>query len=110
MSKRIECGCAGHFICADRCRFRRHTQVCGFRISTVGDLYIDNKRKTVGAWGYFETLVFKTTGEPVPDNDGCGCEQVADWSEVDGRRYDTAGDAQAGHEAFVQKYIGAGHE
>jgi hypothetical protein len=103
----IELGCAGHHICADRCRFRRHTQVNGYRISTVGDLYIDDKRETIGGSGYFETYIFKTTGEPCKGNDGCGCIQVADWCEIDGERYETAGEAQAGHEAYVAKYATA---
>ena len=105
--KRIECGCAGHFICADRCRFRRHTQVNGFRISTVGNLFINGKRETIGSFGYFETMVFRTTGKPDPDNEGCGCEEVTSWEGLDCQRYDTAGQAQAGHESFVAKYMGA---
>lgn len=113
MVKIVELGCAGHFICAQDCRFRRHTQVGKkYRVSTVGDLYYKSephKRQTVGAGedSFFETCVFKTTGKQCKDNDGCGCVEVADWCEIDGRRWATAGEAQKGHEAFVRKYTKA---
>jgi hypothetical protein len=104
---RIELGCAGHFICARDCHWRRHTQVGNYRVSSVGDLYYKsepNKRQTVGspADSFFETLVFKTTEALCDSNDGCGCRQVED--KVDGERYATAGAAQAGHERYVSKY------
>lgn len=76
-------------------------------MSSVGDLYYSSepdKRQTIGATGYFETLVFRLTDKPAADNEGCGCREVAEWREIDGRRYDTAGEAQAGHEEFVRKY------
>ena len=110
---RVELGCAGHFICAKDCHFRRHTQIGSkYRVSTVGDLYYDsepNKRQTVGAGdnAFFETYVFKTTGKPCQGNDGCGCVQVTSWSEIDGRRWATSGEAQTGHEQFVAKYMKA---
>lgn len=108
MIKREELGCAGHFICARYCHWRRHTQVGAYRVSSVGDLYYHSepdKRQTIGATGFFETLVFKLTDEQDKGNEGCGCRTVADWTEIDGERYDTAGEAQAGHEAFVEKYL-----
>lgn len=108
---RVELGCAGHFICARDCQFRRHTQVGSkYRVSTVGNLYYDHekgKRQTVGAGknSFFETYIFETTGEPAVGSEGCGCIQIKDWSEIDGRRWATAGEAQAGHEQFVSKYM-----
>ena len=111
MSKRIELGCAGHFICAKDCHFRRHTQVNGYRVSTVGNLYYSHEknggRKTLGPGkdSFFETYVFRTTDKPVADSEGCGCMEVAEWSEIDGQRYATAGEAQAGHEKYVRKYM-----
>jgi len=110
---RVELGCAGHFICANDCHFRRHTQIGSkYRVSTVGDLYFHhepNKRQTLGGGDnvFFETYVFETTGEPCRDNEGCGCVQVKAWSEIDGRRWATYGEAQSGHEKFVAKYMKA---
>lgn len=106
--KREELGCAGHFICAKDCHWRRHTQIGKYRVSTVGNLFFHhepNKRQTLGATGYFETLVFPLTDEQDDENEGCGCRKVADWTEIDGERYDTAGEAQAGHERYVSKYL-----
>ena len=108
--KITEIGCAGHFISSDSCRFRRHTQVgTKYRVSTVGDLYYrsePNTRQTVGAGkkDFFETFVFKTNGKPSAGSEGCGCMTVVDWSEVEGVRWETAGEAQKGHEAMVRKY------
>lgn len=66
--KRTERGWAGHFICADRCLFRRNTLLeCGetrIVISTVG-LMLDqlnkgNERKfaEIGCNRHFETMAF----------------------------------------------------
>jgi hypothetical protein len=109
MAKIVELGCAGHFICANDCRWRRHTQVGNYRVSTVGDLYYrseENKRQTVGSGleDFFETMVFKLRREKCDDNDGCGCRRVKEWSELECIRYKTAGEAQKGHEAMIRKY------
>ena len=45
---------------------------------------------------------------PDPDNDGCGCRAVADWDGVDSAGYQTAGEAQLGHEQMVEKYMNGG--
>lgn len=112
-SKREELGCAGHFICSSSCRFRRHTQIGNYRISTVGDYYYsptgrdeDEKRKTVGIGkkDFFETMVFKTSRKRASGNDGCGCRHVEDWGGLEQIRYATAGQAQRGHEKIVEKY------
>jgi hypothetical protein len=103
--KRVELGCAGHFICARDCHWRRHTQVGNFRVSSVGDFYSGGKRKTIGSTGYFETMVFKTAGALCEGSEGCGCVEVSSWNEIECVRYETAGEAQAGHEALVKKYM-----
>lgn len=107
MTKIVELGCKGHLIVARNCHWHRHTQVGFYRISTIGDYYLRDKRETVGSGNedFFETMVFKTSRESEPDNDGCGCRQVIDWSELDGERYATAGAAQAGHERYIKKYL-----
>jgi hypothetical protein len=102
-------GCAGHFIGSDDCRFRRHTQVGNYRISTVGDYQPreghGRERLGAGADSFFETYVFATLAEPALGNDGCGCRKVPSFDEIDGERYATTGEAQAGHERYVAKYL-----
>lgn len=105
-------GCAGHLIVANSCRWHRHTQVDGpggsWRISTIGDYYPPGgERTTIGAGesSFFETLVFPTAINGVmTGSEGCGCRPVLEWDGSDGERYATAGEAQAGHERFVDKY------
>lgn len=106
--KPIELGCPGHFIAVAHCHWRRHTQVGRYRVSSVGEYHPTGgeERHTIGAGekSFFETLVFRTLAEPAKESEGCGCRSVADWSEMDGQRYATAGEAQAGHERYVAKY------
>lgn len=59
----VERGWPAHYICADRCRFRRNTLVGevgkGVVVSTVGNMVIDGQIDTVAAVGcYYETLAF----------------------------------------------------
>ena len=106
-AERIELGCAGHFIAAKHCHWRRHTQTRHYRISSVGELYFPHEpgvRQKVGAFGFFETMVFATTDKPAEGSNGCGCREVGSWSEIECHRYETVGEAQAGHEAMVAKY------
>jgi hypothetical protein len=65
--KIIERGWAGHFICAERCLFRRNTLIdWGGKkkiiVSTVGlmrDIHKENEFDTIGAGGrYYETMAF----------------------------------------------------
>jgi hypothetical protein len=59
---RTERGWAGHFICADQCRFRRNTllELAEARIvvSTVGDNWYKDKLLSIGPERYFETMAF----------------------------------------------------
>lgn len=97
---RIELGTPGHFIGAPMCCFRRHTVVDGiYRISTVGCYHpmgrTHEPMQMIGLNRYFETMVFKlgADGEPI------------DWTERDSDAYQTAEEAQAGHERMVAKYL-----
>lgn len=107
--ERIELGCVGHCIVGARCHWRRHTQVGNYRVSSIGDYHPEpnGPRKPIGAGeeSLFETMVFETTPDQDKGNEGCGCRAVASWSEIDGERYANAGDAQAGHESYVAKYL-----
>lgn len=59
---RTERGWAGHFICANRCRFRRNTLLTYndimIVVSSVGLMEIDGKFDTVGDGRHFETMAF----------------------------------------------------
>lgn len=105
-----ELGCPGHYILAAHCRWRRHTQIgTRYRVSSVGNLFLKDdepeERKTIGLNGFFETMVFETTDRPADESENCGCLEVAEWGELECRRYETAGEAQAGHEDLVQEYL-----
>lgn len=104
---RIELGCAGHCIVGHMCRWHRHTQVGRYRISTIGDYYLRDERRTLGIEddSFFETMVFRTLPNEAVGNSGCGCQEVEEWSELECNRYATAGEAQSGHEGFVEKYL-----
>lgn len=96
-------GYPGHFIAAPWCLFSLHTHVPGFRVSTVGD-YRPPHERVREAWGpmrqigcnrYFETMVF------LEEPDGTATSPML---ELDTDAYETAEEAEAGHEALVQKY------
>ncbi len=63
--KRTERGWIGHYICADRCRFRRNTLLeCGNRRVIVSTVGAQHDRKTgqfeeIGHGRYYETFVFR---------------------------------------------------
>jgi hypothetical protein len=104
-------GYAGHFICADWCKFRMCTKVGDFLVSTVGDYHMpirgeeQGPRKTIGAGddAFFETYVFNAG--PRCSAKGCDCGQpTIDGSEIDGERCATAGEAQKLHMAKCLEY------
>jgi hypothetical protein len=100
-------GYAGHFIAWADCLFRLHTSVDSrYRISTVGDWrpplppnHEGEKRlarepMTIGPGRLFETMVFELGADGEPTS----------YAELDASAYNTAAEAEAGHEALVRKY------
>jgi hypothetical protein len=105
--KPVELGCPGHLIVAQSCQWRRHTQVGHYRVSTLGNYFLRGQRETLGAApdSFFETMVFRTIDRPESLNEGCGCMVVETYDGLEQARYATAGEAQAGHERMVAKYL-----
>ena len=60
--KRTERGWGGHFICADRCLFRRNTLLeyedTKIVVSTVGSMVQNDKVEEIGLDRYYETMAF----------------------------------------------------
>ena len=99
--ERLERGWAGHFICANRCRFRRNTLLtCGdveIVVSTVGlmetswkkdDEYYSGPFEEIGAGRHFETMTFYAKKDDKRYHDGdvsrpAGFESPWCISEVD---------------------------
>lgn len=68
--KKYERGWAGHFICAESCKFRRNTLLeyngKGVVVSTVGAMYLEGELREIGYNRHYETMAFyvdNTTGE-----------------------------------------------
>jgi hypothetical protein len=126
-------GHAGHFICAQWCRFHLCTQVGKYLVSTVGEYFpdapvreimarqrnivlegrgdervADYARKigfeTMGASPHcYGTMVFEA-GSPCSLKDcGCGLPSI-DGRDLDSSRWMTAKEATEGHYAFCKKF------
>jgi len=100
-------GMPGHFIGSARCVWHLTTVVGGYVVSTVGDyrpFTEDQKPTEIGLGRKYETMVFRA-GKPCA-RPGCMCGVPDhDGRELDFEAYNTAGEAQAGHEAMVAKYV-----
>lgn len=89
---RTERGWAGHYICADRCKFRRNTLLSykdiNIVVSSVGLMVIDGEFEPIGADRHFETMAFHADKNDKRYFDADVSKQVhfdSDWSisEVD---------------------------
>lgn len=124
-------GNAGHFICANDCRFHLCTEIGDFLVSTVGQLLLDSAIREIFAsergitlegigdarradWmrkagyediGYgrkFETMVFRA-GKRCEENDcGCGLPEI-DGHDLLFEGYNRADDATRGHHAMCER-------
>jgi hypothetical protein len=103
--KRTERGWAGHFICAERCLFRRNTLLeykkIKIVVSTVGLLVIDEKVTTVGSGRYYETMAFHTDNKDKRWNDIDVQKQVNFESEWAIDEIDAEDKANDMHECVV---------
>ncbi len=101
-------GYPGHFIAADSCRFRLCTKVGDYLISTVGDYWHAGTRHAIGAGphSFYETFVFKAGARCAVPACGCNMPTLADACEIEGERCATAGEAQALHLKYCEKYAG----
>lgn len=125
-------GNAGHFICAQWCRFHLCTQIGNYLVSTVGEYVPDDQVREIicqsrgivlegrgdarlydymkkvgfqelGCGRTYETMAFKTTGKVCEAPDcGCGLPEI-EPSELDFAGYSSAGEATAGHYAICEK-------
>jgi len=102
---RTERGWAGHFICANRCRFRRNTLLTYndimIVVSSVGLMEIDGKFDTVGAGRHFETMAFHADKNDKRYFDADVSKQVyfdSDWAIAEVDADDKANEM---HEAVV---------
>ncbi len=104
---RTERGWAGHFICAQSCRFRRNTLLAYKRIkivvSTVGCMELDGKFETIGHNRHFETMAFHADPKDKRYSDANVSKQVSfdsDWAIADVDADDKANEM---HEAVVSE-------
>lgn len=96
-------GNAAHLIVGNWCRFHIATQIGEVLISTVGEYHVrqdDAKPKEIGYGRLYETMVFRVEGACE-----CGCGLPSHGgSEQDFAGYNSATEANAGHEAMCEKY------
>lgn len=95
-------GSAGHFCGSERCQFHLCTQVGGWLVSTIGE-YVPCGLKgwrEIGPGRLYETMVFRIDGKC---DCGCGLPSFT-AAEIDGRGYNDAADANAGHMETCRKW------
>jgi len=102
---RQERGWAGHFICANRCRFRRNTLLTykdiRIIVSTVGLMERDGKFEMIGHNRHFETMAFHSDPTDTRYYDADVSKQVYFDSEWAIAKQDADDKANEMHEAVV---------
>ena len=126
-------GSAGHFICAQWCRFHLCTLIGNYLVSTVGEYVPDETVREIHCeihgitlegrgdarladymnkvgfqeLGYkrtYETMVFKAGAPCTAEGCNCGLPSLADGCELEADGYNDAGAATKGHLALCHKY------
>lgn len=115
--KRTERGWAGHFICSDRCLFRRNTLLeyndIKIVVSTVGAMvnihsenYPNNpKFASIGYERYYETMAFHTDKKDTRYNDIDVSKQIYFDSKWQIEKLDSDDAANIMHENVVDEII-----
>lgn len=119
-------GHAGHFICAQWCRFHLTTQVGPWLVSTVG-LFVHPRHSNgsergeakwlaenpngeeIGLDRFYETMVFRAGAPCTVEGCGCGLPKIS-GHEVDFSGYNDAKAATEGHYALCEKWAALDHE
>ncbi len=105
--KRTERGWAGHFICANRCRFRRNTLLeygeLKIVVSTVGlmEPLKDGKFETIGYERYYETMAFHADASDTEYHDIDVSREIYFDSEWSINKINADNKANDMHEAVV---------
>ena len=108
-AERTERGWAGHFICADRCLFRRNTllEYEGIKIviSTVGLLQLAEEKdfETLGSGRYYETMAFHSDYTDVRYYDADVSKQIYFFSDWALNEIDADDKANVMHEQVVEE-------
>jgi len=113
-AKTTERGWAGHFICANRCRFRRNTLVeygdIKIVVSTVGlmedwkgDKYNTEKFETIGFERYYETMCFYANQDDTKYYDANVSREVSFDSEWAIGEIDKEVEANVMHDTVVRE-------
>ena len=97
-------GNAGHFICADKCRFHLTTLVGKILVSTVGQMVtnVGGEYKDIGYGRKFETMTFKAGRRCKAPTCHCGLPRT-NGCQLDFKGYNEAGAAAKGHLAMCRK-------
>jgi len=107
--KKTERGWAGHFCCAERCKFRRNTLLefnnIKIVVSTVGLMKtLDGKKyEKVNLHGYFETMAFYADKEDKRYNDADVERGVKFESKWYIKKIDADDEANEMHETVVKE-------
>lgn len=109
MVSRTERGWAGHYICSPFCLFRRNTLLekdgVFVVVSTVGNLYIDNKIELIGGNAFYETMAFYSRKDDIRFHDADMHRPVsfkAPWKIYEKNADDRANDM---HETVVTELM-----